>query len=130
MTIAAWVGFGLISALVLFLAVAFAIDEQNWKRGTIVIVIAIVIIAALFFGMRWYFTNTASGQRALVDQQSNLANGMERTITVYTADGHVLARYSGRIDLEANNGGYTKFDFEGKRYIYYNCFVESIANID
>lgn len=28
------------------------------------------------------------------------------------------------------NGGYVKFDFNGKRYIYYNCFVESIADID
>ena len=130
MTIAARVVFGVVSVLVLFLALAFVIDAQNWKRATIVIVIAVVIIAAMFFGMRWYFTNTASGQRALVDQQSNLTNGMERTITVYTADGHVLARYSGRIDLEANNGGYIKFDYEGKRYIYYNCFVESIGNID
>ena len=31
---------------------------------------------------------------------------------------------------ETNNGGYVKFDFNGKRYIYYNCFVESIADID
>ncbi len=31
------------------------------------------------------------------------------------------------IDIETNDGGYVKFDFDGKRYIYYNCFVETIA---
>lgn len=34
------------------------------------------------------------------------------------------------IDIDTNDGGYVKFDFNGKRYIYYNCFVESIADID
>ena len=54
----------------------------------------------------------------------------QRTITVYTADGKELATYEGKIDIETNDGGYVKFDFNGKRYIYYNCFVESIADID
>ena len=55
---------------------------------------------------------------------------MQRTITVYTADGKELAIYEGKIDIDTNDGGYVKFDFNGKRYIYYNCFVESIADID
>lgn len=50
--------------------------------------------------------------------------------TVYTADGKELATYKGKIDLRTNDGEYVKFDFDGKRYIYYNCFVESIADID
>lgn len=41
-----------------------------------------------------------------------------------------LATYEGKIDIDTNNGGYVKFDFNGKRYIYYNCFVESIADIN
>lgn len=82
----------------------------------------------LIFGFGfWYCNNTAKGIRALTDQRSNLSNGLERTVTVYTADGKVLAQYTGRIDIEPNDGGYVKFDFGGKRYIYYNCFVESIA---
>ena len=55
---------------------------------------------------------------------------MQRTITVYTADGKQLATYEGKIDIDTNDGGYVKFDFNGKRYIYYNCFVESIADIN
>lgn len=93
------------------------------------IVLALALIIALYAGFHWYFTSTASGQRALIDQKSELNNGLDRHITVYTANGDVLAEYEGRIDIEANDGGYIKFDFEGKRYIYYNCFVESIADI-
>ena len=47
----------------------------------------------------------------------------------HTADGKELATYKGKIDLSTNDGGYVKFDLNGKRYIYYNCFVESIADI-
>ena len=47
-----------------------------------------------------------------------------------TADGKKLATYEGKIDIETNDGGYVKFDYKGKRYMYYNCFVESIADID
>ncbi len=92
-------------------------------------VVAILLILGLFFGMRWYFQNTASGQRALTDQKSNLDNGLERTVTIYTADGEIIAQYTGKIDIEGNDGGYVLFDYEGKRYTYYNCFVESIAEI-
>lgn len=38
-------------------------------------------------------------------------------------------QYTGKIDIEGNDGGYVLFDYEGKRYTYYNCFVESIADI-
>ena len=66
----------------------------------------------------------------MIDQRSNLSNGLDRVVTVYTADGNVIAQDEGKIDIEANDGGYIKFDFEGKRYMYYNCFVESIADIE
>lgn len=80
--------------------------------------------------MHWYFQNTAAGQRALIDDISNLSNGLDRTITVYTAEGEIIAQYKGKIDIEGNDGGYVIFDYDGKRYTYYNCFVESIAEID
>lgn len=72
---------------------------------------------------------TAQWERSVTDFKSNINGGMQRTITVYTADGKELATYEGKIDLSTNDGGYVKFDFNGKRYIYYNCFVESIADI-
>lgn len=75
-------------------------------------------------------TGCASWNRMVTDVKSDFAGGMERTIKVYTANGDLLAEYEGKIDIDSNEGGYVKFDYDGKRYIYYNCFVESIADID
>lgn len=75
-------------------------------------------------------TGCASCDRAWVDLKSDMGNGLYRQINVYTADGNLLASYEGKIDIEPTEGGYVKFDFQGKRYMYYNCFIESIADID
>ena len=124
MTIDGWLACILLSVLAGLGAWALWIFTEKKALA----VFAGIVAAALIFGIGfWYYGNTASGTRALTDQRANLSNGLERTITVYTADGKVLAQYSGRIDIEQNDGGYVKFDFGGKRYIYYNCFVESIA---
>lgn len=94
--------------------------------GVAIAVILIVIIFGIGF---WYYNNTASGIRARVDQRAELQNGLERTITIYTADGTILKQYEGKIDIEQDQG-YVKFDWNGKRYIYYNCYIETIANIE
>lgn len=70
----------------------------------------------------------ASWDRAVTDMKSDIGGGLNRTIKVYTANGDLMAEYSGKIDLSMNDGGYVKFDYNGKRYIYYNCFIESIAD--
>lgn len=75
-------------------------------------------------------TGCGSWDRAMTDLKSDVSGGLQRTITVYTANGEKLATYTGKIDIDTNDGGYVKFDFNGKRYIYYNCFVETIADID
>lgn len=89
-------------------------------------IVAIILTVSLAFGV----TGCASWDRFKTDVASDFAGGMQRTIKVYTANGDLLAEYEGKIDIESNNGGYIKFDYDGKRYIYYNCFVESIADID
>ena len=89
-------------------------------------ILAIVLGLTLCFEM----TGCASWERSVTDFKSDINGGMQRTIAVYTADGKELATYEGKIDLSTNDGGYVKFDLDGKRYIYYNCFVESIADID
>lgn len=73
-------------------------------------------------------TGCASFRRAVGDCKSDVGNGLNRTVTVYTADGKKIAEYKGKIDI-AESDGYVKFDFKGKRYVYYNCFVESIADL-
>ena len=129
MTIGGWVLFGIIVAMAF--AIAFIISLDFSKSGEVIsFIIAGFISLIALGGMLLYFNCTADGQRQIVDQRSNLSNGLDRVVTVYTADGNVIAQYEGQIDIEANDGGYIKFDFEGKRYMYYNCFVESIADIE
>ena len=131
MTIAGWILFVLFAIIIATAGLALGIDIVESAAGRIfTAIISLVLIIGLFCGIHWYFNNTASGQRALTDQKSELANGLNRTVTVYTADGNVIAQYKGIIDIEGNDGGYVLFDFEGKRYTYYNCFVESIADIE
>lgn len=129
MTIGGWILFAILALLFLGAGV-FAIVVCKTVAGKILgAVVSVLLTVILLVGMLWYFGNTASGKRALVDQKSELNNGLSRTVTVYTADGRVLAQYTGEIDIEGNDGGYVLFDFDGKRYTYYNCFVESVANI-
>lgn len=129
MTIGGWVGFAFCAVFVLVLGACGVFCFENVGAKVASGIAAVVVVFVLLLGMMWYYNNTASGQRALVDQKSNIENGIERTITVYTADGKVIAQYTGKIDIEGNDGGYVLFDFEGKRYTYYNCFVESVADI-
>lgn len=130
MTIGGWFLFSFLAITVIIAAVGVAMVCDSSVSKCLTIVLATIIIFATLFGMLWYFNNTASGQRALVDEKSEIRNGIERVINVYTADGELIAHYNGKIDIDTNDGGYVKFDFEGKRYIYYNCFVESIAEIE
>lgn len=122
-----WLGFIIVGLLAGLLAGAILISEFN-QPVWVGFVVLLLIMAIAICGGLWYYNSTASGRRALVDEKSNLAQGLERTIVVYTADGHELARYEGRIDIAAEKD-YVKFDFDGKRYIYYNCFVETIAEL-
>lgn len=129
MPIGTWIAVILLLCLIIVAAaiIMYAIDTP--AATTIGTLVTIVICVATILGFRWYYANTAAGQRAMLDQKSNLQNGIERTVTVYTANGKQLAQYSGKIDI-SDSDGYVKFDFDGKRYIYYNCFVESIADIE
>lgn len=130
MTIGGWIVFGLIAVVVIPFFIMILSECDTTSARVLAVIIALAIIAGSFFGLRWYYNNTASGQRALVNEKSNLNNGLNRTITIYTADGEVIAKYEGIIDIEEKDGGYVLFDYDGKRYTYYNCFVESIADID
>lgn len=80
--------------------------------------LAILLAAVLIIGL---MTGCASLNRMGTDIKSEFGNGLDRVINVYTANGDLIATYEGKIDIESQNS-YVKFDFEGKRYIYYNCF--------
>lgn len=93
-------------------------------------IFTIIGVVVLILVIGYFIFNSQGCQRTIVDLKSNFGNGLDRTINVYTADGKKLATYSGMIDIGESEGGYVKFDYNGKRYIYYNCFVETIADIE
>lgn len=129
MTIMAWVGSIIFAIVILGAGFTCAFLFDNYVGKCVSVIVSIVLTILLYCGFNWYFTSTASGKRAMIDERSELNNGLDRVITIYTADGNVLAEYEGNIDIEANDGGYVIFDYDGKPYMYYNCFVESIAEI-
>lgn len=129
MTIYGWIGFAIIAVCLILGAICGAVLCENIAARIIVPIVCVLATIGLLIGMLWYYGNTASGQRAVVDQQSDLGNGLNRIIRVYTANGDIIAELEGKIDIEGNDGGYVLFDYQGKRYTYYNCFVESIAEI-
>lgn len=92
------------------------------KKRIIGVVLVLILTLATM-------TGCASLERLGTDIKSDFSGGLDRTITVYTANGEIIAQYTGKIDIETSEGGYVKFDLDGKRYIYYNCFVETIADI-
>lgn len=95
---------------------------MKFKKKAILLTVIIFLMVAT--------TGCASWSRSITDVKSNLGGGLQRTVTVYTANGDVIAEYNGKIDIKTSEGGYVKFDLDGKRYIYYNCFVETIADIN
>lgn len=100
-------------------------------RKAVCWMLAAIILTVLFLtSMSWCYNSVASTVCADVDMDAEKNNGIERTITVYTADGKVIAQYTGEIGIEWNDGGYVLFDYDGKRHTYYNCFVESVADIE
>lgn len=129
MTIGGWIIFALLALFVVCGVVFIMAHWESTPGRVLTAIIGIVVILAILLGMFWWFNNTASGRRALTDQKSEFANGLERVVRVYTANGDIIAEYEGIIDIEGNDGGYVLFDYQGKRYTYYNCFVESIAEI-
>ena len=129
MTIGGWVVFAAIAICLILGAICGAVLCENIAARIMVPILCVLATIGLLVGMLWYFGNTASGQRSMVDQKSDLGNGLNRIVRVYTANGDIIAEFEGKIDIEGNDGGYVLFDYQGKRYTYYNCFVESIAKI-
>lgn len=125
LTIFLWIVVGFITLLLC----AWFFDMNNTLATGLTVFAGFACCVIIYVGMHWYFNSTASGQRALIDQKSELGGGIERVINVYTANGDLMATYEGKIDIEGNDGGYVLFDYQGHRYTYYNCFVESIAVI-
>lgn len=84
--------------------------------------IKFLVLILLVIGM---CTGCASWDRFKKTWKSDVGDGLYRVVNVYSYDGKLIATYEGKIDLQENEGK-VLFDLNGKRYVYYNAFVEVI----
>ena len=129
MPISAWFILAFIVILTLCVCFVLAVYLDSSIATIILGVVCFAISIGSYGALNWYYTETASGQRAVVDERSDFSGGLERTVNILNADGEIIKSYTGIIDIEGNDGGYVIFDLDGKRYMYFNCYVESIADI-
>ena len=85
--------------------------KNNFKR---IIATTCMVVAMLAL------CSCASCQRACKDYNSEIGNGLYRTVKVYTYDGELVAEYTGKFDIETDHSTYILWDDEmGKRHIIY-----------
>lgn len=125
MTIAAWVITILLGVLGIVISVCLFYAEEPTK-GTISLVITLVVVVGLIIGFSWFYNNTGTGIRAMKDQHSELNNGINRDIKVIESDGFVSYEFSGKTDLEMHDD-YIVFECDGKRTIIYKSYTSTIV---
>lgn len=128
MTILGYVCGGLLSLIpIAFIGVsiwALKDKETNHVGGPIAgIIVSVVVIVGIWIGLFWYYNNTASGQRAMKTQKSELGDGLQRELIVYDIQGDIIAHYEGRFDIDFSSeqsGQRIVFDDEqGIRHVIY-----------
>lgn len=80
------------------------------------------LLVAVFVVVVLLMTGCASTSRWVKDVSSEYGGGLNRTVTVYDMQGEPIREYTGKIDVEANEGK-VLFDLNGKRTIIYNATV-------
>lgn len=111
--------------LIVIGCIAYYLHESNGHvvAGVLGIVISVIVLCAIWIGLAWYYSNTASGQRALKTQKSEFGDGLQRELTVYDMQGEVVAHYEGRFDIDfssSQSGQRIVFDDEqGIRHVIY-----------
>lgn len=92
------------------------------SKNTIMKASAIAVAVVLAAGL----SGCASCDRMSKSWDSNMSNGLDRTVVLYDYEGDELARWEGKIDLQvSNNGGHIVFDQDGKRTVITGGIVVS-----
>lgn len=133
LTVGNWIFIGVIAFFGL-LIMTFCLSEQEGTAAIITIAITLCICFGFMLGLSWWNTNTASGARALKDQESNFNGGLVREITITAEDGREIFHYEGKIDVETKhegNANYILFESEdGRRYIIYYGITDTMTIIE
>lgn len=133
LTIANWILIAAIGLIGIGTVICFFVSDFK-VAGIVSIFITIVVCIATVFGLSWYNSHTASGQRYYKDFESNLNCGLNREITITAEDGREIFRYEGKIDIETKhegNANYILFESEdGRRYIIYYGITDTVLIIE
>lgn len=82
-------------------------------------IIAATFICMLLIGS---LCGCAGFQRGMKSIGSNIAGGLDRTVTIYSYDGKKLGEWSGKFDVSSSEQE-TFFDIDGKRVILQNGII-------
>lgn len=92
------------------------------SKKTIMGASALAVAGVLAVGL----SGCASCDRMAKSWDSNVSNGLERTVVLYDYEGDELARWEGRIDLQVSEeGGHIVFDQDDKRTVITGGIVVS-----
>lgn len=124
MTIGYWVFVAFVAAV----GLGFTIYQfsEDTTHGIISLFVTMFVVGAIISGGTWYYNNTATGLRALKDQQSNLSNGIEREIIITAEDGREIYYYRGKCDIETNDNYILFEDENGNRQMIYWGITDTI----
>lgn len=129
MTIQGWVLFGILALFILSFGIFGAIifEKIVWK---------VLGIVAAVIALNVNFPSVLCND--LTIRRVNRHRPFEPIVQFAFLVGHcpltaggilIIPAHPGKESDDEEHGGYVLFDYEGKRYTYYNCFVESIADI-
>lgn len=118
MTVGAIILLIILGIVGIIISVAFLVYDP--KTGFISLLVCLLVWFWVLFGIKWYYGSTASGMRALKDQQSNFNLNLNREITITAEDGREIYHYKGKCDIETQDR-YILFEGEDglRRTIYW-----------
>jgi len=125
-TLAQWFCLGFLFVMAIVAAVSIAYENDSIIAGVCAFITGILIIVIIAFSLHFYNTKTATGARNYKDYQSNIHNGIERTLKIVADDGYVIYEREGKFDIEIHDD-YIVFDENGERTIIYRSYTSSLV---
>ena len=119
MTVGGWILYGILVITTGIITGCVTVEADNKSTKIISFVISAIVIISLTIGMRWYYSNTESGKRAMKTQESNFNAGIERRVEVYDMEGDLIKEYEGKFDVTYDDDRILFDDENGKRHVIY-----------
>lgn len=119
MTVGGWILYGILVITTGLITGCVTVEADNKSTKIISFVISAIVIISLTIGMRWYYSNTESGKRAMKSQEANFNAGIERRVEVYDMEGDLIKEYEGKFDVTYDDDRILFDDEKGKRHIIY-----------